>query len=505
MKNSLFLLMLIGIFSSCGTTFNNSRFTAPENGLVAMSGKIIAQDGEGTQPFKYAKNQPKQLEVQRPGHKTLYTVWYASRPNVVGLTYALITPAAVGILAAAGAEDPYLGLATWPITFSGLIDLINTPRMVEKRNVAFQLTELPRFSEIKSSVSFERFYLDTAEIEITKSWYKSPKKLIKKLAYDSIHYDYFSSFGEGWGVDRMNAYCYKLGLIDTNELNLSKYQDLAVYATLKDYDFRSAKVDKSHTVKTLSMDIHYKVLNECGKAILDKTVTSNSGLFLADYPNDYLFQDALDYNLGLLFKEDVMVKAIENDPSCDHPTLPIEITANTNADIDYEEWSKQCLKVETPFGSGIAIPVGKDGIVAMSHRVLDLTTELAFTHQGSEKKYTGEVIAESLQKDYAFVQIDSTFEKVFNVAQTPSDIATIRPKAKAVGYAHGVNVFSQVNGKVNVIRSEHDYPLYQLDIDANLLYYPAIFNDQNELIGFVATSLKSYNVEGISFFRPIRL
>jgi hypothetical protein len=496
------IIGLAALLSSCGAIGNKTIFRAPESGVVALSGKIIAKEGHASTKVKYVKNNPKQIEIQQPGYKTQYKIWTATKSNRWAIAEFGV-PFVGGLYGKSAKGKPFLrALSSFSAFFVfSAYDKIGAPKIAPKY-LQFDLTRLPKFDTIMSSISVERLYLDTNNIKTSAFWYKNFKNYKKRAVIDSSSTNYFNSFSEGWALDKMNDFCNYLELYDPEELNLSKYRDYNIYAKLVDYRVNYIYLDKINTGKFMELAIEYTIKNGCGETVHIENISSKSGQFLIAYSNDYVFNDAVDYSLTKLLSNPKVSRLIENKSSCtENYTLDEQSTYKER--LSYEEISAKCFNIKTPYGTGVGIPVGKNGLVAVSHRILDLADTLELFHPDVSKKYNAEVVKESLIKDFAILKIDTLFDQVFDLGSLSVDKSEAERNVLAVGYTSTLEAFSVTDGILNVSRSEQDYPLQQLDIDASIMFYPAVFDKDMRLLGFIATSLKSHNVEGISFMRPI--
>ncbi len=503
--NRIWLIIVVLVLTSCGSRINNSVFYAPEEGMVALSGRVMASDGRSSYGEDYKRKKPQQLEIQKKGHKTKYQIWHGTKPNVWAFAEMIVQPLVVYMYLnqVEGGEGPGVAALAGSTSLIGVVDLAQTPKMVPDEKMHFELEPLPAFDTVKSTLSVQRLYLDTNNIGTTNYWYKSRRSFRSNVPYDTSDYNYFNAFSEGWALEKMNDFCEYVGLYDTAELNLSSYQDLSVYATLTDYKVYYINLDRDDIGKFMTLSVDYSVKDRCGNEVFRKTIESSSGEFMLMYSNNYLFNDAIDYSMMALLKEPEVNKMIVQQSSCTKQ-VGVGSPSKTLSTLDYDQLQESCFRLETRFGAGIGIPVGQDGLVAVSHSAFDVIEDtLALQPIGVGKKYMAEMVEESMMQDYVLLKIDTTFEEVFSVAGFSQYKMNRKQNLSAIGFTEMLEAFSVAKGWVGAFRQEHDYPLVQLDIDANTMYFPAVFNERGQLLGFVNASLKSASVEGISFMRPI--
>lgn len=482
---TIILILILFSLNSCGGLFRKTDFISPKDGFIALDNEIILENGEVEQRMKYAY--PRQLIVQKKGCKSYYSVWSADKYNGWGDIELFLIPIATGVVfkVTDNSDRPFLAgyvVNAWTV-LAGLIDKINGP-LVDRKFV-YNMEEYPNLDHFKSHFKITNCKQDSVLFTGND---------IKEELMDST---------KTW----MNGFIDELGVLETEELNITGYSDFNINAdilTVNQVELPMRRQDKKITMTALQ--VKYEVLDKLGKVVLDTTIQSQSGQFINQHASEYSLHDALDYNVLYLFKskgvQSLVAYSLEQN-NTDYFNSETERSIVQN--LTYQNLSNSIYKLETPYGFAPVVPITADGAAAISYHSYDLVDSLSIITPRGDTLKNRVVLEKSILKDYVIIQLNEPTPVHFPIANflTNSDTLENGVAVQSVGYDIDYDALMMDRSSVFSEHTENEYPVYQIDASSHGMVYPAILSRDGYLLGFVTRSVKSRNVEGISFFRPM--
>jgi hypothetical protein len=305
----------------------------------------------------------------------------------------------------------------------------------------------------------------------------------------------------------MNDFINELGALETEELSITGYSDFNIRADLLKVNQVELPMRKQKEKMTMTwLTIHYQILDKFGEEVFDTTIQSKSGQFIGYNASNYSYHDALDYNVLYLFKSEALqnlARKVENVSNTVYyePSIKGELPQV----LSYQNLSNSIYKLETPYGFSPVVPITADGAAAISYHSYDLVDSLSIITPKGDTLKNSVVLEKSLLKDYVIIQLNQSTPVHFPIANFLSnkDILENGVTVQSVGFDIDYDALMMDRWNVFSEHTENEYPVYQIDASSHGMIYPAVFSTEGHLLGFVTRSVKSRNVEGISFFRPM--
>ncbi len=496
-----FLLVAISIaFSGCGAYTDGTTFYSPPGGQISVDHKVVIPSG-GNKKVRFSGT-PTQLEVQQPGFKTKYVVWRKSRFNYWTGFELVILPIASALIVAVDDEFiPHaIGISTGSFLF-GLGNLVYG-KLVAKE-MKFDLTPFVKTDDFKSSLSLADLNISPSASNGQKKYYDSEKKYVKGKYRDLQEIETAPFMSEYQLSHWTKSMLTELNLIDTNELNLSRYEDYQLYVNVSAFELHEIELKKKKAFKQATLHIDYKMYGENGQLMIDTTIVSKSGQFLASYPNEYCAHDALDYSILQFLSSKKVSGLLSEDTILPMNSNYIDAEKEVSKKLSYEELQQTLFRLSTNVGESVAMPISKEGHIIVSKHALDLTDSLIIVAPNGDTLKNVQILEESYLKDYAILKIDFPITNPISIKTVDENYIKTLEAVYAVGFHGKFGSLVQAKGMMSAQRNENSYPIYQLDIKSKDLLYPMIFSESGHLLGFVARTVDNREVEGVSFFRPI--
>ena len=479
------MFVLLFVLNSCGRFFRETNFKAPENGIIALDNEVVLENGQVEK--RHVKYYPIQVTVLKEGCKSHYSVWYANKYNGWADIELFLIPIGTGVVFKIldVSDRPFLAgylVNAWTV-FGGLKDKVNGPLV--DRDFDYDLEEYPKLDDFKShfrvincSQNNGLIFRDNLDLELrdsTKMW--------------------------------MNDFIDELGVLETEELNITGFSDFNINADLLVVNQAESSMRRQkEKITETSLIIHYQILDKLGEELLDTTIVSQSGQFIGENASNYSFHDALDYNVLYLFKsESVQNLSSKVENVSNSVYYNPKIRDESSQVFSYQKLSNSIYKLETPYGFAPIIPITADGVAAISYHAYNLADSLKVTSPKGDTLRNIEILEKSLLKDYVIVKLNQSTPVHFPIANLLSNGDTLENGIAVQSVGYDIDYDALMIDRWNVFseHTENKCPVYQIDASSHGMIYPAVFSTEGHLLGFVTRSVKSRNVEGISFFRPI--
>ena len=437
------------------------------------------------------------VEIRKPGYKTRNEVLYPDEFNPGTAVGLILGAAAVGVTVATG-------VIVWLPMADGLLGLISPLRKNYAKSWSFPLTPLPNLEASPYQINYARIEVLEGAYDSTIASYDSPKQYAagKEDYYDEI--DYFDGYVESSSRRRMNQFLARIGVYDSTELRFGHYDHFTIFSTIESYTVQEVKMPTNNYWKTLQMNVRFRVMNQEGGQAANVVLSCQSGKYFRGAAIEYLFYDALEDGTIQLLENGILKEAMLSDNMVESDITTDAFEEALIQGTPVTDWSVGVASMwylPTDYGNAVCIPVGEQGLLAVSHRGVDFGDSLLVTNpEGDELQAT--VLRAFPKQEFALIKVSTTFDRVIPVKM--NNAGSIGQTVFALGYETYLDEIMLTKGVVNAERDHRGANLYQIDAECSSLFYPAVFNEDGYLVGFVTRSISSAAYSGISFYAPIK-
>lgn len=470
---SLFFCSVIVLSTfSCSHLYKGkvTKVYSTEDAEVYINGKYKGKSGDKiyTSPFTNLS-----LEMSKPGYKSRSEVLYPTKFNFG--TFTSIFLSYFVILEGFGYHKVF------------------------PNKVKYELTKYPQLGSTPATINFQGIKLKDKDALVEVSKYKTSRYLKKKTPNKIEKNKVINDEDLSSGIYRMNNFLDDMGLEDTTKLRMSNYAKFSIYTTINNYSLDEIKVYRSGTMRTMKLDVNFKVLDLNGEEVFNKNVKSQSGHFFSKVPIDYPLCDALSYATIDLLKDSVFNELVTKNKRQESISYFKPNPQNEGSKLSPQHLIKDAhfMKLRKDEIRVVCLPVQEDGVLLVSNVVIDNSTDSLYVYDSDSIKYLAEIIQQYPGKELAYIKIDKKFERVYSIAKTEEKIAT--STIYTIGYESYFNSLLVTRGVANAKRTYNHKIYYQLDASCSSQIYPISVNGKGQIIGVISKSLNSKSVGGISF------